>query len=91
MSGPIANTPPTDLPLSEADKDVLLDTYRKTNVRLTTQLGDEQERFDKVRSLCERLLKLDELSLAARPHEHRAIEAEFHILCPEAPTRRNEP
>lgn len=91
MSGPIANTPPTDQPLTEADKDVLLETYRKTNVSLSAQLGAEQERFDKLRTLFDRYVRLDELSQAARPHEQRAIEAEFQILCPEEPTRRTEP
>lgn len=87
----VGATPPSDRPLTEADKDVLLATYRKTVEKFAADLGLEQQRFDRLARLFERWRNLDELSLAARPHEARAIEAELNVLCPAEPTRRTEP
>jgi phytoene dehydrogenase-like protein len=87
----IGTTPPTDRPLTEADKDVLLASYRQTTAQFATDLSNEQQRFDRLHRLFERWRALDELSQAARPHEARAIEAELNVLCPAKPTRRLEP
>ena len=54
-------------------------------------LGEEQRRFDRLHALFERHRNVDDYSLAARPHELRAIEKEYRELCPPEPTRRSEP
>jgi hypothetical protein len=75
------------------DSQVLVENYRKANERFATELGEQQKKYDQLLELFNRMARLDEQSTAARPHEHRAIEAEYRALtgAMPTPTRRTEP